>query len=122
MASDHRDIGECALECREENVVALERSMKVRDSGVLEPGHLIDVLFADFVADPFATIRNVYAALDRELTPETEHRMRDFLAAHPGDGGGARYTWADTGLDADEVRAQVAVYQERFGVPTERLK
>ena len=48
--------------------------------------------------------------------------MRDFLAAHPGDSGGARYTWGATGLDAGEVREQVAVYQERFGVPTETLK
>jgi hypothetical protein len=37
-------------------------------------------------------------------------------------GGGARYTWSDTGLDADEVRAQVRDYQMRFDVPTEALK
>jgi hypothetical protein len=122
MASDHDDIRECAQLCCEENVVGLERSMEVRDSGVLAPGQLIDVLFADFIADPFATIHRLYDALGRELTPVAEQRMRDFLAAHPGDRGGARYTWADTGLDADEVRAQVAGYQERFGVPTEALR
>jgi hypothetical protein len=122
MASDRRDIAECAERCREENVVGLERSMKVRDSGVLKPGQLIDVLFADFIRDPFSTIRSLYEALGRELTPVAEQRMRDFLAAHPGDGGGARYTWADTGLDATEVREQVTTYQERFGVPTEALK
>ena len=48
--------------------------------------------------------------------------MRDFLAGHPGDGGGGRYTWADTGLDAGEVREQVRGYQERYGVPDEPLK
>ena len=48
--------------------------------------------------------------------------MRDFLAAHPGDGGGGRYTWADTGLDAREVRERVRGYQEHFGVPTEELR
>jgi hypothetical protein len=47
---------------------------------------------------------------------------RDYLTAHPGDGGGARYTWSDTGLDADAVREQVSAYQDRFGVPTEALK
>jgi len=122
MASDHRDIAECAEGCREENVVGLERSMEVRDSGLLKPGQLIDVLFADFIKDPFVTIRKLYDALGRELTPVAEQRMRDFLAAHPGDGGGARYRWSDTGLDADEVRTQVADYQRRFGVPTEPLK
>ena len=53
--------------------------------------------------------------LGRELTPDAEQKMRDFLAAHPGDGGGGRYTWADTGLDAGEVREQVRAYQDRYG-------
>ena len=122
MASEHRDIQECAQQCCEEIVVGLDRSMKVRDSGVLAPGQLIDVQFADFIADPFATIRLLYDALGRELTPVAEQRMRDYLTAHPGDGGGARYTWSDTGLDADAVREQVSAYQDRFGVPTEALK
>jgi hypothetical protein len=122
MASDHRDIQECAQQCCEEIVVGLDRSMKVRDSGVLAPGQLIDVQFADFIADPFATIRLLYDALGRALTPVAEQRMRDYLTAHPGDGGGARYTWSDTGLDADAVREQVSAYQDRFGVRTEALK
>jgi hypothetical protein len=122
LASDRVDIGECAQQSREEIVVGLERSMSVRDSGVLAPGQIVDVQFADFIRDPFATIRELYTALGRELTPVAEARMRDFLAAHPGDGGGARYTWADTGLDAEEVRAQVTAYQDRFGVPTEPLR
>lgn len=122
LASDHTDIGECAQQSREEILVGLERSMSIRDSGVLTPGQIVDVQFADFIRDPFATIRELYTTLGRDLTPVAERRMRDFLAAHPGDGGGARYTWADTGLDADEVRDQVSAYQERFGVPTEVLK
>jgi Sulfotransferase family len=122
MASDHRDIAECARQCCEEIVVGLDRSMKVRDSGVLAPGQLVDVQFADFIRDPFTTVRGIYDALGRELTPVAEQRMRDHLAAHPGDGVGTRYTWSDTGLDADTVREQVAAYQERFGVPTEALK
>ncbi|CNM95955.1 Uncharacterised protein [Mycobacterium tuberculosis] len=48
--------------------------------------------------------------------------MRDFLAAHPSDGGGARYTWSDTGLDAAEVRDRVRAYQDRYAVPTEQLR
>jgi hypothetical protein len=48
--------------------------------------------------------------------------MRDFLAAHPGDVGGGRYTWSDTGLDEGSVRERVAEHQNRFDVPTEALK
>ncbi len=75
--------------------------------------------------DPFATIGGaIYDRLGRELTPPVaEQRMRDHLAAHPpGDGGGNRYTWADTGLDAEELREQVRAYQERYEVPSEPLR
>jgi hypothetical protein len=93
--------------------------MTLRDS--LPPGQMIDVQFADFMRDPFATIRSLYGRLDRELTPDTECRMREHLAAHPGDGGGGRYSWADTGLDAEQLREQVGAYQQRYAVPTESL-
>lgn len=122
LASDHSSVTECAEQSCEEIVVGLRRSMALRDSGTLAAGQIVNVQFADFIRDPFATIHDLYSALGRELTPETERRMRAFLAAHPGDGGGGRYTWSDTGLDADSVREQVRDYQLRFGVPTEALK
>ena len=64
--------------------------------------------FTDFVADPLTPIAGIYAALGRELTAETEARMRAFLASNPGDGGGGgtRYRWPDTGLDADQAERQ----------------
>jgi Sulfotransferase family len=122
MASDQTSIADCAVQSHEEIVVGLERGMKLRDSGVVPPGQIVDVQFADFIRDPFATVRDLYTRLGRELSPVAEQRMRDHLAAHPGDGGGSRYTWADTGLDAGAVREQVSAYQERYGVPTELLK
>ncbi len=122
LASDESDVSECARQSCEEIIVGLERSMAVRDAGTLAPGQIVDVQFADFVRDPFATIRGLYAAMGRELTPVAEHRMRAFLAEHPGDGGGGRYSWGDTGLDAGDVRERVRDYQDRFGVPTEPLK
>ena len=122
LASDDTTVAECAQQSREEIVVGLERGMKLRDSGVLSPDQVIDVQFAEFIRDPFATIRSLYERLGRELTPVAERRMRDHLAAHPGDGGGGRYTWSDTGLDAAEIREQVLDYQVRYGVPTETLK
>ena len=78
--------------------------------------------FADFIRDPFATIRSLYAELGRELEPVAEKNMRAYLAAHPGDGGGSRYSWADTGLDAGLVREQARAYQQRYGVPDEPLR
>jgi hypothetical protein len=119
MASDETTVGDCAVQSCEEIVVGLQRGMTLRES--LPADQVIDVLFADFMRDPFATIRSLYGRLGRELTPTAEQRMRDYLAAHPGDGGGGRYSWADTGLDAEPLREQVAAYQDRYGVPTEPL-
>jgi hypothetical protein len=120
MASDETSIADCAVQSCEEIVVGLQRGMKLREA--LPPGQVIDMQFADFMRDPFATIRSLYGRLDRELTPVAEQRMREHLAAHPGDGGGGRYSWADTGLDAELLREQVAAYQERYDVLTEPLK
>ena len=119
MASDQTSIADCAVQSCEEIVVGLQRGMTLRDS--LPPGQVIDVQFTDFMRDPFATIRSLYGRLDRELTPAAERRMREHLAAHPGDGGGGRYSWADTGLDAEQLREQVGAYQQRYAVPTESL-
>ncbi|CDO86249.1 hypothetical protein AWC29_08270 [Mycobacterium triplex] len=122
MGSDETNIAECAAQSYEEIVVGLDRGMSFRDSGVVPADRMIDVQFTDFVKDPWTTIKDIYAKLGRELKPEAEQKMRDFLAAHPGDGGRGRYTWSDTGLDAGEVRERVRAYQERYDVPTEQLK
>ena len=49
--------------------------------------------------------------------------MRAFLDTHPGDGGGGgtRYSFADTGLDAGELRKRGLSYQEFFDVPSEPI-
>ena len=122
MASDESNIAECAAQSYEEIAVGLQRGMALRDSDAVSDGRVIDVLFTDFVQDPWSTIADIYQKLGRELRPEAAQQMRDFLAAHPGDGGGARYTWSDTGLVAAEVRDRVTAYQERYSVPTERLR
>jgi hypothetical protein len=75
------------------------------------------------VADPLAVIGTIYDALGRELSAETEAAMGDFLAAHPGDGGGGgtRYRFADTGLDAEALRDRAAAYQAFYDVASEPI-
>src|ERR1700761_4064796 len=122
MGSDESDIAECAAQSYEEITVGLDRGMALRDSGVVPNDRIIDVKFTDFMNDPWATIGGISQKLGRELRPDAAQRMRDFLAAHPGDGGRGRYTWSDTGLDAGAVRERVSAYQDRYGVPTEQLR
>jgi len=122
MSTDESTVAECAAQSYEEIIVGLEREMALRDSGAVPEGKIIDVKFTDFMNDPWATIGGIYQALGRELRPETMQRMRDFLSAHPSDGGRGRYTWSDSGLDADEVRERVHAYQDRYDIPTEQLR
>lgn len=122
MSTDDSTIAECAAQSYEEIIIGLEREMALRDSGAVPDGKIIDVKFTDFMNGPWATIGGIYQALGRELRPDTMQRMRDFLAAHPSDGGRGRYTWSDTALDADEVRERVRVYQDRYGIAAEQLR
>ncbi|WP_396926811.1 sulfotransferase family protein [Mycolicibacterium sp.] len=122
LASDNATVQRAAGQCAAENILGLNRLMTWVDEGVIGQDRIVNVRFADFMQDPFATIGAIYDRLGRELTPVAEQRMRDHLAAHPGDGGGNRYTWADTGLDAEELREQVRAYQERYDVPSETLR
>lgn len=123
MASDETTLPEAADSYAEDIFVGLDRGMAARDRGAFPPEQVVDVHFATFVRDPLATIGRLYDALGRELTAETEAAMRAFLAAHPGDGGGGgtRYRFSDTGLDAEPLRARAKAYQERYDVPTETL-
>jgi len=122
LASDSPTVRQAAEQSSAEIVLGLDRTMRWLDDGVVAENRIVDVQFADFMRDPFTTIRVIYERLGRELTPTAEQLMREHLSAHPGDGGGSRYTWADTGLDAAELRERVRTYQERFGVPSEPLR
>ena len=104
------------------NGVAYERGLRARAEGRVDPDRILDVNFADFMSDPFATIARIYAFAGLELSSEAENRMREFLAQNPDDKHGKhRYAFSDTGLDETRERVRVREYQERFAVPSEPL-
>src|ERR1700755_74650 len=71
MSTDDSTVAECAAQSYEEIIVGLDREMALRSGGGLPEDRIIDVRFVDFMRDPWATIRGIYAALGRELRPET---------------------------------------------------
>jgi hypothetical protein len=98
----------------------LDRVTQLRDEKRIPEERVIDVRYADLVRDPWGTMRAIYARLGRELGPEAEAPMRQYLAAKPKDRGGAHaYSFADTGLDRDQVRGRFAAYMARYDVPEE---
>ena len=61
-------------------------------------------------------------ATRRELAPESEQRMREFLADNTTEKhGGHHYTWAETELDEGEWRERCARYTDYFDVATDPL-
>jgi hypothetical protein len=122
LASDEASIPEAARDFGDIILDGLDRTVTAREDGIVREDQVVDVQFADFMADPFATIGRVYERLGLELTPDAEARMRAFLAQNPRDKFGNHvYTWADTNLDEGEWRARAQRYQEYFDVPSEVL-
>jgi Sulfotransferase family len=122
LASDDTSIAVAAAEFADYVLDGLDRSVTAREDGTVNAKRVVDLHFGEFMADPFATIHRVYDRLGLELSSESETRMRDFLARNPSDRHGThRYSWADTGLDAGELRERARRYQEYFDVPSEPL-
>jgi hypothetical protein len=123
MSSDEASLEEISQQYAEDIFDGLTRGMEARERGVLPAEQFVDVHFSSFVKDPIATVGRLYDALGRDFSSDVEGRMRDFLEAHPGDGGGSgkRYRFSDTGLDAASLRAKAKAYQERYDVASEVL-
>jgi hypothetical protein len=81
------------------------------------------VRYKDFVADPIGTIRGYYAFAGRELTPQAEAAMRDYLANNRGDRHGkfeySTQLLTDAGFDLGELNQEFRPFRERYGVEIE---
>jgi hypothetical protein len=122
LGSDDPDIVDIADEWADYILEGLDRSVTAREEGVVDVKRIVDVQFAEFVADPFGVVRRVYDTFGFELTADGEERMRAFYADHPHEGPGVHtYSFADTRLDEGALRERAKRYQDYFDVPSERL-
>jgi hypothetical protein len=124
LTTEQTSVALAARQYAEDIPLGLDRAVAARREDVFPKEQVVDLHFTQFVADPIGQIRRLYSEIGRELTGDVEQRMRDFLAAHPGDGGGGgtRYTFADTGLVEGELRERTRGYVEEFGVELEPLR
>jgi hypothetical protein len=98
----------------------LAKHVADRDAGVPPAGQVVDVHFAELVADPVAVVRRVHGVAGAPFGPDDEARITALLAARPrGRHGGHEHDFASLGLDADVERERFALYQRRFDVPSE---
>ncbi|HWW54848.1 MAG TPA: sulfotransferase [Acidimicrobiales bacterium] len=123
LASDDTSMAQASAEFANYVLDGLDRSVAAREDGSVPAGRIVDVQFRDFMADPFVTIGQLYEHLGLNLTDAAEQRMRAFLADNPRTRHGEhRYSFADTGLDAEEMRARSRRYQEFFDVASEPVR
>ena len=85
------------------------------------PSSMIHVAYPDLVRDPLATMRSVYAQLDRPLLPAIEAAMKELISARPQHHYGVhRYTAVDFRLNRTALDERFAGYRETFNVAIER--
>ena len=86
------------------------------------PDHpVVDVAYADLVAEPLATVGAIYDAVGTPLTDTARSAVAAYVAGRPRRPFGEHhYQLAQFGLDADTLRGRFAGYIERYGVAPER--
>ena len=120
MSSDAIDPNAIAREWSHWNAIAFEQSVRARREGWIDPKHILDLHFGDFVSDPFATLRRLYDFAELDWNADAEQRMRSWWQAHPSDEHGRHaHRFSDTGLDEGAEREKVRGYVEYFGVREE---
>jgi len=92
--------------------------MDARDR--LGEDRIIDVHYADVMRRPIETMRQLYAALGDEFTPEAEGGMQAWLDDNPqGKFGRHEYELDQFGLTPEGVRKRFERYLSRYEVEAE---
>ena len=114
-----RAIDSLSLAMSNERAQVWDDAIDLIRSGDLPAGRYANFHYAQFMQDPIAAVRDIYAALELELLPEVEGRMRAFLAEKTqGKFGRHAYEHTPEGVLQDE-RAAYRDYEAFFDVARE---
>lgn len=79
------------------------------------PGQVLDVIHADFHADPIAVLERIYAFIAMDIPDATRTAFAARIAARPELARGRhRYDIADFGMTEDQAREPFRAYIERY--------
>jgi hypothetical protein len=93
----------------------MHRAVTAREK--LGPDRFLDVHHAAVIARPMAELERIYDWLGLAIGAELRATFERWLATnHSGAHGAHRYTAAEYGLSADEIRADYEFYIRAFGV------
>lgn len=93
--------------------------MSRRAQGEL-PDRIIDVHFADLMADPVAAVSQAYDTMGREVTGVHAEAIRRYVANRPqGSFGKHAYSARSFGIDEQALRERMRPYTDHYGVRLE---
>lgn len=92
---------------------AVEQSLKIRDSDSYD--RYIDVHYVNLLADPIATVKEIYARLGFVWSVQYEQAITDWLQLHPQNVHGRhQYQLSDYFLTSQNVNTRFENYRQRF--------
>jgi hypothetical protein len=101
-----------------QTVLHADRIMDYREAHGADS--MADVHYADLVADPIGTIRNLYVALGDDFTPEAEAAMRKWLDENPQSKFGKHeYALEKYGLSVEALTPRLERYLSQYDVARE---
>ena len=122
LASDHVSLPKIATYYAEALARGFNNTVAYRKSGMLPESQVIDLYFKDFITDQVGTVRRAYQHFDLELSDSAAMAMQSFLDDNPIDKHGKHvYSFADTQMDEDKLRALFHDYQTYFDIPFEAV-
>jgi len=130
MVSDHVDAHELGTQWCNRLSKWVTQAMAVRDrirqttqpasqSSATSPARAESDIFYDLqynsiVRDPISAVRGVYRHFNRELTPEAEQRMREYLTSNAEQKGSHKYSLDMYGLNEAQVNSMFARYTSTY--------
>jgi len=97
---------------------SLERGLEKRRS--VDPAHVIDIDYREFVQAPVATVERIYGHFEMPVSVEVKTLFETHVRENPkGRHGSHDYDLASFGLSPDRVRDRFAPYVKQFDLPTD---
>jgi hypothetical protein len=113
LATEKPDPLEVGRQCLERYAGALRRCLAVRDAMPAE--RFVDVSYRDVARDPLGSVRRIYAALGRALTPDAEAAMAAWIAKNPREHRPPHeYAMETFGYTREAIEHEFADYRARF--------
>jgi hypothetical protein len=117
LATEKPDPLEVGRQCLERYAGALRRCLAARER--LPADRFVDVSYREVARDPLASVRRVYDAVGRALSPGAAAAMAAWVAANPREHRPPHeYTLESFGYTREAIEREFAAYRARFvGAP-----